>query len=115
MLEPKAGRVHVHLSHATGLRAADNDGLSDPYVLLNLGGRQERSAVVKKTLSPRFDSKFSFEFDDVSLACRQSLGMEVWDKDSMVSDMLGAATLPLHPHKAALVAGDKVEIEVPLE
>ena len=41
-----AGTLHVAISHATNLRAADNDGLSDPYIKVTTGGRTEKTPVV---------------------------------------------------------------------
>ena len=48
------GRIRVHLDRASGLRAADSNGLSDPYITLVFGGRTEQSEVVRKTLNPFF-------------------------------------------------------------
>ena len=46
----------------------------------------------------------------------QSILLEAWDYDeSTLNDKLGFGSLLLEPHRAALEAGDRVEVEVPLE
>ena len=62
------GSVRVHLSHATGLRAADPNGLSDPYIKIKLGGLVETGPTIKATLNPRFDWDFRFAFKSVERA-----------------------------------------------
>ena len=112
----RRGRVCVRLSHATDLKAGDTDGLSDPYVVLKLGGRTETSAVVKKTLNPRFDWGFSFGFEDFEQAFANDLALEAWDHDFGVglNDPLGHGSLKLATHRRAMLAGERVECSVPL-
>ena len=57
--------VRVRLERAVGLRAGDKDGRSDPYAVLHLGGRSEKSAVAPKTVDPVWAWDFLFAFDDV--------------------------------------------------
>jgi hypothetical protein len=54
------GVLYVWLSHGTGLKATDKNGLSDPYVRLYLGGATVRSQVIYKTLDPCWDESFQF-------------------------------------------------------
>ena len=54
------GTLHVYLSHATGLKSADRNGLSDPYVKLSLGKHKSKSKTIKKTLNPRWDEDFEW-------------------------------------------------------
>ena len=58
---PCEGVLNVKLVAARNLRPADSNGLSDPYVALQLGkGALRRSRTVKKTLNPVFDTTFKF-------------------------------------------------------
>ena len=110
------GQVRVHLSHATKLRSGDLNGMSDPYIVLNLGGCTEKSAVIKKTLNPRFDWEFIFSFTSVDLALAETLQIEAWDWDSITDDdKLGHGSLALEQHRAQLEAGHRVQCTVPLE
>ena len=94
------GTLHVTVSHASGLLAADKNGLSDPYVRLRLGEQAEiRSKVVYKSVNPRWDEEFHFHnlsFNDVS---HQSLRLSVWDHDALsTNDPLGDASVALNMH-----------------
>ena len=110
------GSVRVHLSHAVDLRAADADGLSDPYIVLKYGGRKETSAVVKKTLNPTFDWDFTFGFEEVEAVFVEPLRIEAWDYDwDSANDPIGHAHVSLADHRDALLAGSRVELAVALE
>ena len=111
----RAGRLCIHLSHAVDLRAADG-ATSDPFVVMDLGGRTAQSVVVRKTLSPRWDADFVFGFENVEAAMAETLGIEAWDYDEMSdNDKLGAGNLKLVPHRSALEGGETIECKVPLE
>ena len=75
------GRIRVHLDRASGLRAADSNGHSDPYITLVFGGRTEQSEVVRKTLNPFFGWDFLFSFDSLETALAEVLNVEAWDWD----------------------------------
>jgi len=94
--------VHVNLVSATGLRAADQNGTSDPYAILRLGSTRRRSRTVPTSLNPVWDEDFEF-------TCLQgqvessSIGIDIWDKDIFSrDDFLGHAELPL----SLLVGGE---------
>ena len=65
--EQSYGTLRVTLLSASGLLAADKGGKSDPYVKLTLDGRTQKSAVVKKTLSPVWNADFEWTGDKVRL------------------------------------------------
>lgn len=46
--------------NATGLKSADLNGKSDPYVRLTLAGQQAKSKTIMKTLDPQWDELFEF-------------------------------------------------------
>ena len=55
-----AGELHVEVTGAFGLLAADINGSSDPYVIVKAGGQEARSAVHEHTLEPSFDEALDF-------------------------------------------------------
>ena len=79
------GTLRVHLIDASGLKAADLNGKSDPYVRVRVGGLSQESRVVAKSLSPAWDQALEFrgnleEFHSTGLA------LEVMDKDRFTRD-----------------------------
>lgn len=109
------GKLHVHLSRATGLRAADDNGLSDPFIKLMVGGRTELSEVAKKTLNPNFNWDFAFRFDDADDAFGSQLRLEAWDHDQLsMNDALGHGLVALAEHRKALEGGASVDVPVAL-
>ena len=49
------GVLHVHLVGATGLKAADRNGKSDPFAKLSLAGQRAKSKTIMATLDPQWD------------------------------------------------------------
>ena len=91
------GTLHIHLIDAGGLKAADKNGLSDPYVKLSLGGRRAKSKTIKETLNPKFDERFQFSGVRGELLSHE-LHLSVWDWDwGARDDKLGTASLDLEP------------------
>ena len=45
---------------ATGLKSADLNEKSDPYVRLTLAGQQAKSKTIMKSLDPQWDETFEF-------------------------------------------------------
>ena len=72
--KPRPGQMKVHLSHASDLRAGDTDGVasSDAYMVVTLGGRTERTAVVERSLSPRFETDLFFGFVTAAAALAET-------------------------------------------
>ncbi|KAK3709664.1 hypothetical protein QZH41_010991, partial [Actinostola sp. cb2023] len=97
-------KVHVEVLNARNLPALDTNGLSDPYVVLRLqpshlfGRVEHKSKVVKNTLFPLFDEKFSFSVSPE--LCKRSgtcLTLIVMDYDVLSNDDIeGYAFLPLN-------------------
>ena len=109
------GRIKVHLSHASGLRAADMNGLSDPFVTLRLGKKTERSTTQSKTLEPKFGMDFVFGFASVDAAINDTMIVEVWDSDTVSDDdKIGGGALRLVDHRSALEGGETVKCAVDL-
>ena len=90
------GTLKVVLKCGVGLKPADSNGLSDPYVVLETGGgKAQKSSTVYKSLNPTWDETFAFTgpLDDF---LRTGLELRVWDKDKFSrDDALGKAKLQL--------------------
>ncbi|KOO25141.1 potassium voltage-gated channel subfamily h member 7 [Chrysochromulina tobinii] len=93
------GTLYVQLISATGLVAADSNGLSDPYCKLDLGGQRQRSRKLYETLDPVWHNEI-FTFAGVlGQVVNEPLKVSVWDFDlSSVDDMLGEAEIELADH-----------------
>ena len=118
--QPKQpGKILLHVSHATGLKAGDRSGTSDPYVKVTLGKRTQKTGTVKRTLNPRFDWAMGFAFESLDAALEEIAMFAVYDWDPPtltdplgIDDLIGRATLNLQQHRAPLAAGGPVDLEV---
>lgn len=98
-------RIGVILARATGLKAMDINGKSDPYVKLIVSpGRldlpdMKTSKVVKKTLNPEWWETFEFEYTEEWIGSKSHspcLVLEVWDQDRIGKDeFIGGAKVRL--------------------
>lgn len=85
-------KLVVHVIEARNLLAMDLNGLSDPYVKIQLGKQRAKTKVVKKNLSPVWDEDFSFRVGDLS----EELTVSVLDEDKIFNDdFLGQVKVPL--------------------
>ena len=55
------GLLEVKVRHCSGLLAADDTGMSDPYVILTCGKLAKSSRVMKKTCDPKFNETLVLE------------------------------------------------------
>lgn len=80
---------------AENLRPMDNNGLSDPYVILEVNGRAvARTHTVYETLNPRWDQVFDISLEDDAI---EVLAM-VMDEDALGADKdCGGAWFKLSP------------------
>ena len=104
----RAGAASVVVLRASGLRAADRNGKSDPYVVLqNGGGKKRRTKVQKGTLAPVWAETLEVGVVDTE----QPLTLKVWDHDKLgMDDLLGAGTIDL----GRCPAGVRTSLEVAL-
>lgn len=85
-------KLYVYVQEAKGLPAKDYNGLSDPYVKLQLGKSKARTRVIRKTLNPSWNEEFTFKVDDLS----EELHISLWDEDKfLVDDFLGQVKVPV--------------------
>lgn len=81
---------------AKGVRAADANGLSDPYCVVLLDDCKVRTKAILESLTPRWDETFVFSRADVAMAQMRGerlLTFKLWDKDTFTDDFLGQVTL----------------------
>lgn len=90
--------LYVELLSAEGVRAADSNGLSDPYCILRVGNHKASSCIKERTLSPVWHETFVFAPNDTSAAIdegRPWILFQLYDKDLVSNDdFLGQAHLP---------------------
>ncbi|KAK8962437.1 C2 and GRAM domain-containing protein [Platanthera guangdongensis] len=85
-------KLLVQVIGARGLPSMDMNGLSDPYVRIQLGKQRAKTRIVKKSLNPLWDEEFSFRVGDL----REELIVSVLDEDKYFSDdFIGQVKLPL--------------------
>ncbi|KAJ0399093.1 hypothetical protein P43SY_006071 [Pythium insidiosum] len=89
--------VHITLSRATELLAADTTGTSDPYVAFRVAGQSARSTILMKTLDPVWSPPEQFQLRVMS-PFDKVLEVEVIDHDWLsADDTLGKVQIPLGP------------------
>jgi len=104
------GSMRIELQRAVGLKAADSNGLSDPYAVLYFLGKKHTSKVVPKTLNPQWDQSFEFVGTLRELTSEACL-LEVFDKDRFTRDeSLGKKTIDL----ACMRSRHEQELEIAL-
>lgn len=85
--------LHVKVVKANGLVAADSNGCSDPYCILQVGnGETQKTKKVRRTLCPEWNESFDFKVPPAS----HYLRLEIWDADlASRDDSLGRVMVPL--------------------
>lgn len=84
-------KLQVHVLEARNLASRDENGLSDPFVRLQLGSTKAKSAVVYKNLNPSWHEEFFFNVDGSD----EELVVVVWDEDRFSRDFLGQVKVPI--------------------
>ncbi|KAK7246030.1 hypothetical protein RIF29_40887 [Crotalaria pallida] len=85
-------KLVVRVIEAKNLPPTDPNGLSDPYVRLQLGRQRFRTKVIKKCLNPKWDEEFSFRVDDLN----EELVISVMDEDKfLIDDFVGQLKVPM--------------------
>ncbi|XP_056259146.1 multiple C2 and transmembrane domain-containing protein 1 isoform X3 [Seriola aureovittata] len=86
------GMVQVKVMRAEGLMAADVNGKSDPFCVLELNNDRLQTHTVYKNLSPEWNKAFTFNLKDV----HSVLEVTVFDEDrDRSADFLGKVAIPL--------------------
>ncbi|XP_061344347.1 C2 and GRAM domain-containing protein At1g03370-like [Gastrolobium bilobum] len=85
-------KLVVRVIEAKNLPPTDPNGLSDPYVRLQLGKQRFKTKVIKKNLNPKWDEEFSFMVDDLN----EELVISVMDEDKFFNDdFVGQLKVPI--------------------
>jgi hypothetical protein len=92
-----AGVLTVDVVKANNLDAADKNGFSDPYAIVEYGLRRVKTAVIKKNLNPVWNSSFEFVCASLEECIADPLKVRVFDYDGLVggADLLGNADFDL--------------------
>ncbi|XP_029000740.1 multiple C2 and transmembrane domain-containing protein 2 isoform X2 [Betta splendens] len=86
------GYLQVKVLKATDLIAADLNGKSDPFCVLELGNDRLRSHTVYKSLHPEWNKVFTFPVKDI----HDVLVVTIFDEDGdKAPDFLGKVAIPL--------------------
>lgn len=95
--------LHVKVIEARNVPAADLNGKSDPYVLLSTEKTKspyQKTKVLKKTLSPKWDEEFTIKINFVS----DVLSVTLYDEDFLnKDDKLGSFDLRIHDLNIGIV------------
>ncbi|XP_055031067.2 multiple C2 and transmembrane domain-containing protein 2 isoform X1 [Misgurnus anguillicaudatus] len=86
------GFLQVKVIKATDLMAADLNGKSDPFCVLELGNNRMQTHTIYKTLNPEWNKVFTFPVKDI----HEVLEITVFDEDGdKAPDFLGKVAVPL--------------------
>uniref|UniRef100_A0A8C4ZQY4 Multiple C2 domains, transmembrane 2b n=1 Tax=Gadus morhua TaxID=8049 RepID=A0A8C4ZQY4_GADMO len=100
------GYLQVKILKATDLLAADLNGKSDPFCVLQLGNDRLQTHTIYKTLNPEWNEVFTFPIKDV----HEVLEVTIFDEDGdKAPDFLGKTAIPL------LMAPNRQQITLPLK
>lgn len=89
----------VQVIEGKGLRAEDTNGLSDPFVKLNISGdkkKEKKTKTIKKSLNPEWNETLTIDGISVQQIAEQRLELSVWDWDRVSgSDFMGGCSWSL--------------------
>lgn len=89
------GKLTVHIHSASDLRAADSNGLSDPFVRVTAGRKRLKTRVLNRTLNPVWDQRLEF-FGALEAFLLKPVVLRVWDFDMLsLNDPIGSVTISL--------------------
>ena len=86
--------LKIELRKATGLRAMDNNGKSDPYVVVKANGKNARSKVIKETVDPEWNQTLEL-MGTVRDFVDGGLKLELFDWDAPYKKLLKRSDDPL--------------------
>ena len=72
-----SAKIRITIVEAVGLLPKDNNGLSDPYCLVQVGRNVKKTSTKKKMLNPVWNESFDFKAD----SARESIKIRIWDED----------------------------------
>lgn len=91
-LEPE-GVLRIHVIEAKDLERRDVTGKSDPYIILSVGAQEYKSAVIKRSLNPKWDEWCEFVILDPAA---QQVRFKLYDQDDLnEDDFLGSGVVDI--------------------
>lgn len=88
-------QIRVHLYQGKDFPATDDNGLSDPYLKLNLLGEMKQSTIKNKTRFPLYYETITFDCLLPDKEYMPLLDCQVYDKDLIFDDFVGRFSYPL--------------------
>merc|ERR1711934_35503 len=85
-------RLHCKAISASGLKAGDWGGKSDPYVVFQVGDVKKSSGTVEKTVNPTWNDELEMGIYTEHL--KTNVSIEVYDEDFGKDDSLGKTSVP---------------------
>ncbi|KAK4055259.1 hypothetical protein OIV83_000541 [Microbotryomycetes sp. JL201] len=93
------GVLMITIHHAEGLSAQDDNGYSDPYVVLayaKFGKPLFSTRIIKKDLNPVWEQTAFLLVTDDEVRAKESLSVQLWDSDNLsADDLVGRIQVPL--------------------
>ena len=86
------GELHVEVTGAFGLLAADLNGKSDPYVVVRAGGHKRKTRTIRRTLAPEWKETFRLRGELESFLA-SGVKFEVFDWDPDIGPYRQSTTL----------------------
>ncbi|KAL0490842.1 protein kinase C beta type [Acrasis kona] len=108
----------VVVIEAKSIRAADENGFSDPFVELKIepdsktAKDTKKTQTIKKTLNPRWDETFTFSINSLDFDSFLEVTVKDWDRFSK-NDKLGYLKIPLNKLKKNVVDNRWFSLEDP--
>lgn len=81
-----APKLTIRIIEARNLAAMDSNGLSDPFVRVQLGKSTAKTPTIYKNLNPVWNDEFIMKVED---ADNDVVEILVWDQDFLMDDFLG--------------------------
>eukprot|EP01097_Dermamoeba_algensis_P002003 TRINITY_DN1791_c0_g1_i1.p1 TRINITY_DN1791_c0_g1~~TRINITY_DN1791_c0_g1_i1.p1 ORF type:complete len:319 (-),score=75.70 TRINITY_DN1791_c0_g1_i1:400-1356(-) len=94
-LEPN-GRLNLTVFEARQLKSMDKNGLSDPFVRVEIGNFKKKTDVKKKTLNPVFQDQFEIPVDKVAMTKSLVITVFDWDPGLNTNDFMGCVIFNLN-------------------
>jgi len=85
--------VVVTVVSGRNLVSRDDNGLSDPFIVVHFVDQREKSAVIRKTLNPEWNAQFTFSCAGVSDQTQMQFTVMDWDRFS-ADDYMGEVSVP---------------------
>lgn len=94
--ETENGTATIQVIEAKNLASRDANGFSDPFVVVRLGKKEQRTKTIKKNLNPAWNESFNFNIKEKSNKNKRYVEVTVWDWDMVgMNDFMGQIIIDL--------------------